>query len=70
MGKTFTSRITIYDRNGSKVMTHLVKKSFRRVIATKSVLYCTGYPERHFPAGQRPQPDSERNHRFVRHYAK
>ena len=35
------------------------KKPFARVIPPRSVLYCTGYPERHFPAGQRPQPDSK-----------
>ena len=35
------------------------KKPFARVIPTRSVLYRTGYPERHFPAGQRPQPDNK-----------
>ena len=35
------------------------KRPFARVIPRKSVLYSTGYPERHFPAGMRPQKGSK-----------
>jgi len=47
-------------------MTHLIKKSLRRIIAKQSVLYATGYPERHFPAGMRPQPGNKRSINYAK----
>ena len=42
------------------------KKPFARVIPTKSVLYSTGYPERHFSAGAMPQPGSQRSINYAK----
>ena len=47
-------------------MAHLVKKPFRRVIPTKSMLYATGYPDRHFSAGTRPQKGSKRSINYAK----
>jgi hypothetical protein len=42
------------------------KKPFARVIPTRSVLYSTGYPERHFPAGMQPQKGSKRSINYAK----
>ena len=47
-------------------MTHLTKKPFKRVLQRVSVLYSTGYPERHFPAGMRPQKGSKRSINYAK----
>jgi len=42
------------------------KKPFARVISRKSVLYSTGYPDRHFPAGMRPQKGSKQSINYAK----